>query len=658
MYRVVLASALLLAVAWGQDREPAMQGLNSEVRGHFAAAQAAQQQGDYAAAEREYKAVLQAMPQFAEMHMNLGLVYQLQKRIPEAMVEFRRALTIKPGLAGANFFLGVNYCNLGEGAKAIPFLKAAARKEALRHDIWSWLAIAQEMSGDIRGEVATLKHALTLEPSDVDLLYLLGHAFERLGKKEVADLEKAAPGSTWSEQLLGESYSSSNRWSYAVIHFQNAIVSSSVRPGLHAGLGEVLLRAGKTRQAEQEFDQELQVDAHSLRAIVRRGEVKLINGDVDGALENWAQAIAIDRTRTEHILGIQETGFGEAALEQLPDALKTGLQALAPKLQAHNRPAARLALTFIATQNGSFSEGSGKASGPGFHENSSSRNCVPKEVREALAQERYSANARCFSALLTARSPAELRLRVTDALYEIGDYDAALEAINGLASKDRTSLAAFYWRARCYEKLAMEAYLRLYQADANSYRVHQLLGDLETARGDDKKALEEYRAAIALRPTVPNLHYSLGHLLWKNLQTAEARVELEKELEINPRHLGALHDLGDTYLLEHEPEKALPYLQRAVAIDAGDPDLHRDLGTGYSELQEYREAEAEFKMAVAGDRDGSVHYKLGRVYRALGEKEKADREFRLSSELNHESHSKLEKQADRLKQIEDAPESR
>jgi len=39
--------------------------------------------------------------------MNLGLVYQLQDRIPEAMTEFHRAITLKPALTGANFFLGV-----------------------------------------------------------------------------------------------------------------------------------------------------------------------------------------------------------------------------------------------------------------------------------------------------------------------------------------------------------------------------------------------------------------------------------------------------------------------------------------------------------------------------------------------------------------------
>ena len=95
------------------------------------------------------------------------------------------------------------------------------------------------------------------------------------------------------------------------------------------------------------------------------------------------------------------------------------------------------------------------------------------------------------------------------------------------------------------------------------------MGDLEAAKGDDGKAIEEYRAAIALKPSLPNLHYSLGHLLWKDLKVPEARVELEAELALNPRHPGALNDLGDTYLLEHQPNKALPYLVKALAADSG-----------------------------------------------------------------------------------------
>jgi tetratricopeptide (TPR) repeat protein len=141
-------------------------------------------------------------------------------------------------------------------------------------------------------------------------------------------------------------------------------------------------------------------------------------------------------------------------------------------------------------------------------------------------------------------------------------------------------------------------------------------------------------------------------VLWKDLKVKEAREEFEAELAINPQHPGALNEIGDTYLLEHQPEKALPYLTKAVAIEAHNPDFHRDVGTAYSDLHNYEKAAAEFQIAVSGDHDGSVHYKLARVYQAMGQKKKAAREFELSTALNQESHSKLEKQTERLDQIE------
>jgi len=620
-------------------------------RAHFSAAQEAQQRNDYATAETEYKAVLAASPRFAEVHMNLGLIYQLQNRIPDAMAEFRQAIAIKPHLAGANFFLGVDYCNLGEGEKAIPHLESAARTEPGRSDIWSWLATAQEISGDNQAELKTLKHALSLQPNDADMLYLLGHAYEKLGKQEVGRLEKAAPASSWSEQLLAEGYSSSTQWSFAVIRFQNALVLSPNRPGLHVRLGEVFLRAGRLDQAAQEFEQELRVSPNNLRAIVRQGEVKLIRGEAETALEDWTRALTIDRPRAERILGIHEAGFREAAIEQLPDSLRRQIQAAVPQIRARSDAAARLALAFLATQNGS-SQPDDTEPAQSTTETPHPQSCVERDVIKALNADQYSRVSGCLLRVLTPNSSRDLRIQIAQALFELGEYESALKPLSGLSNQ--LSPPAFYWRARCFEQLATQAYFRLYQADPNSYRVHQLMGDLEAAKGNDGKAIEEYRAAVAAKPSVPNLHYSLGHLLWKDLKTDEARKEFNAELELNPRHAGALHDLGNTYLLEHQPGKALAYLNRALAVEPADPDIHRDLGTAYADLHDYAKAEAEFKAAIAGDQDGSVHYKLARVYQAKGQKESAAREFEISTSLNRESHSKLEKQTERLNQIEGA----
>jgi len=629
-------------------------GESSQVEGHFTAAQQAQKIGDYATAEREYLSVLTMKPNFAEAHMNLGLVYQLQDHIPDAMAEFRRALRLKRTLTGANFFLGVDYCKAGEGTKAIPYLKAAARQEPQQPDIWSWLATAQELSADFHAEAATLEKALSLQPRNVDLLYLLGHAYERLGKEEVSLLKKAAPGSARTEQLLAESYAASGAWSMAMIRFQNALAISPGTPGLHVEIGEVLLRAGRVKRAAMEFEQELRVAPGSLRPIVRRGETEFILGDVEAALADWTRVVDTDTLEAERILGIRERGLGDAAFEQLPESLREKIEQFAPELERRNTPAAHFALAFLAAQSGNPAAAAAQSAKaiPSDLTTRSGVVCSQEEVRQSLKNGQLAIVRRCASRVLSPKSPLEFRTSIAGALFEAGDYETSLEILSKLTLAEQHSPEASYWRARCYEKLATEAYLKLSELDANSYRMHQLMGDLAAANGDDRKAMEEYRAAIAIKPFLPNLHYSLGHLLWKDLKVKEAREEFEVELKLDPRHPGALDELGDTYLLEHQPERALPYLTQALAGDPSNPDIHRDLGTAYSELRHYEKAVAEFKMAVAGDHDGSVHYKLARTYQALGENEKAGREFELSTALNRTSHSTLEKQTERLTAVE------
>src|SRR5437016_13598825 len=125
-----------------------------------------------------------------------------------------------------------------------------------------------------------------------------------------------------------------------------------------------------------------------------------------------------------------------------------------------------------------------------------------------LEKERYSNVKTCATQVLETASPADFRLQIASALFEIGACEGALDVLSKLEIPDRNSSEAAYLRARCYERLATAAYLKLYQVDANSYRMHQLLGDLAAAKNEDGNAIEEYRAAIALKPSLPNLHYS------------------------------------------------------------------------------------------------------------------------------------------------------
>lgn len=620
----------------------------------WAAAQEARGQGNYSAAEKEYRNVIRLSPAFAEAYMNLGLVYELENRRSDAVTAFREALRLKPGLAGARFFLGVDYCKLGEALKAIPHLEAAVREKPDLADAWSWLATAQKMAGQSLAQVKTLQDGLRSNPRSIDLLFMLGRAYEQLGVERIDRIQQKAPNSTCVEQLLAENYAASGYPSDALLHFQNALKDSPDRAGLHLEVGELFLHAGNLAGAQREVEVELARAPHDLRALVRRGEIRLLKGEVPGALADWSQALTVDSNRTEAILGVREAGLGETPQEKLPPAWRQQLAALRGRIESQAGPAVRLALAFLDVQAGGEPVESVLPGPAESAANPPPQKCTVKQTEAWLAEDKLEATAACASRVLKLPVSPQLRLGIARALFETARPEQALRALDTLAAADADSPPALYWRARCYKKLALATYLRLFRVDPDSYRAHEVLGDLHLARGEDAGAIEEYRKALERRPTLPNLHYQIGHLAWKVYKVEEARAQFLAELAGNPQHTGALFDLGNTYMYERQPGKALEFLKLVEKLDPKYPDVHQFLGMAYSRLGKYAEAEAELKQAAPADKDGRVHYQLARVYQALKRPADAQREFAASDQIKKANEQKNEERTQRLVRAEAA----
>ena len=119
----------------------------------------------------------------------------------------------------------------------------------------------------------------------------------------------------------------------------------------------------------------------------------MIQDNLDGALQDWEKALVIDLEQTERILGLRETGFGDSALEQLPDSTRDKIQKLAQDLQNRNSPAAHLALAFLAEQNGNFSQAAAESSlaaPPSPRRMLRARNCTEEDVNLALQRGEFS----------------------------------------------------------------------------------------------------------------------------------------------------------------------------------------------------------------------------------------------------------------------------
>jgi tetratricopeptide (TPR) repeat protein len=567
---------------------------------------------------------------------------------------FEKAVRLKPGLAGAQFFLGVDYCKLGDAKRATPHLEAAVRARPNLPDAWSWLASAYQLTGRTSRQVNTLQAGLRANPDSIDLLYLLGQAYQQLGKDAADRVQQKDSQSSFLQQLLAENYAASGYLPVALLHLENALKASPDRAGLHLAMAEVLLHAGNLKRAEDEIAAELRLAPHSLRAVVRRGEVELLRGDVPRALADWSQALALDPARCEVILGVRESGFGDTSQEKLPDDLRVQLTRLRAQVGSQSVPASRLALAFISTQEGATAAVTSATEAGDSDAAKSISACTVPQIQAWLATDLLQPVAACSTRILKQPTAAGLRLEIARALYETGLPEPALAALDGMARSQVDSPEAQCLRARCYNRLALAAYLQLFEVDPDSYRAHQILGDMDETRGEDSKAIEEYEKALAKRPTLPNLHYQIGHLEWKSYKREEARKQFQAELAMNPRHAGALFDLGSTYLQEHQPDKALVFLKRVYDLDPKYPDLHEFMGIAYTQMNRYAEAEKELKIAAPSDKDGAVHYQLARVYTALGKSVQAQQEFALSNQLHVSTHRANEERVRRIAAAEAA----
>lgn len=622
----------------------AAQTIDEQVRAHFQAAQQARARKDYANAEREYAAAIKIAPGFAESYLNLGLLYQLQERIPEAMEKFKEALARNPALGSANFLLGMDFCQRGEAARALPYLKAAARQLPSNAAVWAWLGTANGMLGSTKAEVQSLQVGLHLKPRDPDLLYLLGRGYEQLGHETMVRLEHRSPGSPYLDLLVAEGYLTSGYFSEALVRLRKVESAWPQSALVRTEIAEIFLRVGRLDLARKQLEPVLKQGTSSLPAIVQEGEIRLLEGNVDGALDDWSQALSTDPYRTENILGLTRAAFQSAA-NGAPTSQRA-LQLL-PRVESRTSAAASLARDFLLRFTGRSDAVEVRPLNraprrPGL--------CTSANVREWIRHDEMEFVAACSAK--SSSTLAAFRVDFARALVEVGKPEEALRTLDQASANASDPPEVIYWRIRAYRSLALQTYTTLYEVHPGSYRVHELLGNIHEAKGEDTEAIKEYRLALLERPRLPNLHYQLGHLLWKGFKTQEAEAEFTAELKLNPRHSSALMNLGAIRLYQHQPGEAIEYLQRAEKLDPANADIHHFLGQSYLELGRKSEALKELKLAAVSDHTAAIHFLLGKVYQAMGQRPEAVREFAISSALNQRAHQQTDERAQQLAQAE------
>jgi len=235
-----------------------------------------------------------------------------------------------------------------------------------------------------------------------------------------------------------------------------------------------------------------------------------------------------------------------------------------------------------------------------------------------------------------------------------GAYDLYLrgnEAIRGPDTLKAAQTALDYFQQSIKQDPSFAlAYTGLADASLLMYRTNK-------DRFWSDKAVAAAQRAAELKPSLPEVHFSLGNAYMKTGKTVQAIAELKrgidlapnsdqaytrlgsayldsgqidaaigaykKAIELNPYYWESHMDLGDAYLNVGDNQKALEEFQRVTELYPDNAGAWTNLGNAYERLSQYDQSIVALQKAIALHPDWQTYSNLSAVYFYLGRYDEA-----------------------------------
>ena len=251
-----------------------------------------------------------------------------------------------------------------------------------------------------------------------------------------------------------------------------------------------------------------------------------------------------------------------------------------------------------------------------------------EEARRSFRNRDFVAAEVVLRSLLAA-DPADSRARIllAQTLLELNRCAEAMAELDRALAQTPSPEVKFQI-GQIARQLAEQRFAALQELAPKSAALLELLGRQQELRGRFAEASEQYRAAAALNPDRPGIHYWLGNALWRLRRLEEAKTALERELRTTPHHAMANLRLGQVLIAMDDAPRAVPLLEFAARAMPGSVEARKDLGKAYWQTGRTADARREWEaVARQAPADDQIHYLLGNLYRRLGEQDLALREF-------------------------------
>jgi tetratricopeptide (TPR) repeat protein len=600
---------------------------NEKLQSLLAAAQQTAARKDFSAAADCYREAVGISPDTAELWADLGLMYHQAGNSAEAIKSFTEAARLNSRLFVPQLFLGIEYLGVNRTKSAIPYLEAAEKLNPTDPQAPLALGRAFAISGQGDRSSDAYWRAVTLAPGNGRAWLGLGTAYLQQVESDARTMTGDYKDSGYVKLRAGESFAEQDKLVQAAAAYKAAASASAPPPCAHAGYAIVLLRQEAIREAQAEL--ELELNSNSDCALTHLGFAGLqsAQGKTEEALRGFLAIWNADPVFLRDSLPLLRHGISTEQSENLVRLAtdREGAEGISSDFERLMRASLQSDELVPADFPGDWDKNP---------DGGSTASTQPSQDPATLYRSgQYGQCSQSMRRRLRVLPESSLLLLATCAYYA-GDYRTASLVARRLAINSGTRPIGLYWGSKADQRLAVAALTRAGEIDAESPRMHVLLGDVYRQERSWGDAEEEYQKALVLEPEDRSARLGLAISLLDDAKLDAAYATSTSLLQKHPDDPEANLLTGEILVQRNLYDEAETYLNKSRDNKPEFlPRLHALLGEVYANTNRVPQAVSEFKLGLVSDEDGSIHYQLARLYQKTGNKSGAAEAFHASQLL-------------------------
>ncbi len=224
-----------------------------------------------------------------------------------------------------------------------------------------------------------------------------------------------------------------------------------------------------------------------------------------------------------------------------------------------------------------------------------------------------------------------LGLSLQRCLFESGKQAEADQVTQELLAKYPDDVDVLYEAGQIYGKLSSQIYLHLMEVAPHTARGYQLTGEVAATDGNWQAAIDAYREALKLEPSLPGLHLRVAVLMLEHSPEPDAwkqaLEELNAEVKIDPRSAEAEYEVGEAYRKHGDLEQATAAFRRALRLQPKFVEARIGLAKALRQQKQTQEALDALEPARhSRPPNPAVHFLLAQLYRDAGRIADAEKE--------------------------------